>query len=249
MLLACNNSEDAECLEKSLLGLEGITCLPTCFNGAAVRESFAKFRIDVFLTDLFLPDIDVIALLDELSKRPVSSRPMVFGMSALTDERLLRLIGDKAVYFFTKPLDPHRVQMRVLEFTHIIRKNRSSKRPAADATTLYIASCIRDIGVPAHLKGYYYLRESVRLFALASEPENISITNDIYPAVAARFDTDSKLVEHAMRTAIEIAWTRGNLAAIDSYFGYTVNDHKGKPSNLEFVAMIAEHVRCHFQSK
>lgn len=108
-----------------------------------------------------------------------------------------------------------------------------------------IAAGIRAIGIPAHLKGYYYLREAIRIYAQAPSPCLLSINGDVYPEVAKIFNTKATLVEHAIRNAIEIAWTRGNIETLHAYFGYTVNDNRGKPSNFEFIAMMAERARSY----
>lgn len=98
-------------------------------------------------------------------------------------------------------------------------------------------------------QGYYYLREAIRIYAGAQSPYELNITTDVYPRVAEIFNTKPSLVEHAIRNAIEIAWTRGNLETLHDYFGYTVNDYRGKPSNFEFIAMMAERALSYIGGK
>jgi two-component system response regulator (stage 0 sporulation protein A) len=164
----------------------------------------------------------------------------VFVTTALADDRLLQIIKDRVIYCFTKPLKYEIVQLRVLEFLRVFEREAEKEDDVVDLLESQIASGIRALGVPAHLKGYYYLRDAIRIYALSGSPVDLSITNDIYPTVAKIYNTRPPLVEHAMRNAIEIAWTRGNQETIRAYFGYTANDHKGKPSNLEFVATMAQ---------
>ena len=162
-------------------------------------------------------------------------------MTALPDDRLLTRIKDQVLYCFTKPLQYEIVQLRVLELMHTVEMQETPASPNSDdILEKQIAAGIRAIGVPAHLKGYYYLRDGIRIYALCENRTEISVMRDIYPTVAKLYGTRPPLVEHAMRNAIEIAWTRGNLETIHAYFGYTINDYKGKPSNLEFIAMMAE---------
>ena len=127
-----------------------------------------------------------------------------------------------------------------LEFMRLYERETEKADEVVDILESQIAAGIRAIGVPAHLKGYYYLRDAIRIYAMSESPVDLSITNDIYPTVAKIYNTRPPLVEHAVRNAIEIAWTRGNADTIREYFGYTIHDYKGKPSNLEFVAMMAQ---------
>jgi len=165
----------------------------------------------------------------------------------LTDDRLLNLLNNRVLYCFSKPLNYEIVSLRVSELLRAQEHLPMTQPTTLELMDRKISECIRAVGVPVHLKGYYYLRDAIRMYALFKNPVELCITTDIYPAVAKLYNTRATLVEHAMRNAIEIAWTRGNLNVIFDYFGYTVNDHKGKPSNLEFVAMIAERVRMQFR--
>ncbi|MEG1525161.1 MAG: sporulation initiation factor Spo0A C-terminal domain-containing protein [Clostridia bacterium] len=240
LLIACNNEEDAKGIESAFYNLEDIRLLPAVYSGRQAADSILTRDVDLLLLDLFLPDMDGLSVLDFIGQLSEDRRPLVFVMTALPDDRLIGSIKDKIVYCFIKPLRYEIVQLRVLELMRTAELEESRTNNEIDVLETQIAASVRAIGVPAHLKGYYYLRDAVRIYALSESPVEISITNDIYPTVAKMYHTRPPLVEHAMRTAIEIAWTRGNLETIHAYFGYTINDYKGKPSNLEFVAMMAE---------
>ena len=112
-------------------------------------------------------------------------------------------------------------------------------------TAKWITELLWEVGIPMHLHGYHYLIDAIQISI--HQPEmNINLSHEIYPCIAQRYHTSASRVERSIRHAIELAWTRGNLDQIIELFGYTVNDHKGKPSNLEFIAMIAERVRISF---
>ena len=240
LLIACNNEEDAAGLANAFFNLEQIELIKPVFSGRQVVDAILTTQVDLLLMDLFLMDLDGLAVLDYLGQMNEDRRPLVFVMTVLPDDRLISSIKDKIVYCFIKPLRYETVQLRVLELMRTAELADARQNDQIDILESQIAASIRAIGVPAHLKGYYYLRDAIRIYAMSECPVDISITNDIYPTVAKLYNTRPPLVEHAMRTAIETAWTRGNLDTIHAYFGYTINDYKGKPSNLEFVAMMAE---------
>ena len=240
LLIASNNVVDAKGIEAVFQPLEDIRLLPSVFTGRdAINMIFAR-DVDILILDLFLHDLDGICVLDFIGKLSEDRRPLVFVTTALADDRLLQVIKDRVIYCFTKPLKYEIVQLRVLEFMRLFERETEKADDMVDILESQIASGIRAIGVPAHLKGYYYLRDAIRIYAMSESPVDLSITNDIYPTVAKIYNTRTPLVEHAMRSAIEVAWTRGNTDTIREYLGYTSGDYKGKPSNLEFVAMMAQ---------
>ena len=240
LLIASNNLADAKGIEDVFLNLDGIQLLPSVFTGRETIDTIFSRDVDLLILDLFLHDLDGIYVLDFIGKLSEDRRPLVFVTTALADDRLLQVIKDRVLYCFTKPLKYEIVQIRVLEFIRLYERETEKDDEIVDLLESQIASGIRALGVPAHLKGYYYLRDAIRIYAMSGSPVGLSITNNIYPTVAKIYNTRPPLVEHAMRNAIEIAWTRGNQNTIREYFGYTVGDYKGKPSNLEFVATMAQ---------
>ena len=240
LLVASNNVADAKGIEAVFQPLEEIRLLPSVYTGRDAIDTIFARDVNLLILDLFLHDLDGICVLDFIGKLSEDRRPLVFVTTALADDRLLQIIKDRVIYCFTKPLKYDLVQLRVLEFMRLFERETEKVDEVVDILESQIASGIRAIGVPAHLKGYYYLRDAIRIYALSEAPVDLSITNDIYPTVAKLYNTRPPLVEHAMRNAIEIAWTRGSTETIREYFGYTMQDYKGKPSNLEFVAMMAQ---------
>ncbi len=240
LLIASNNTNDARGIETAFRDIEDIHLLPSVFTGREAIDTILARDVDLLILDLFLHDLDGISVLDFIGKLSEDRRPLVFVTTALADDRLLKVIKDRVIYCCTKPLKYEIVQLRVLEFMRLFERETETADEVVDILESQIASGIRAIGVPAHLKGYYYLRDAIRIYAMSESPVDLSITNDIYPTVAKIYNTRPPLVEHAMRNAIEIAWTRGNQSTIREYFGYNAGDFKGKPSNLEFVAMMAQ---------
>lgn len=243
LLIAAADRSESLLLEQVFSSLAAFTVIGCAHSGAETLALLQKQNASVLLTDCFLPDMDGISLFEQIDVLNLTPPPTIFAMSAINDDRLLRLLNDKILYCFTKPVDPALVSLRVTELLRAAELTAPQAPTALDILNRCISEYLLMVGVPVHLKGYYYLRDAIRLYALSSAPVELNITTHIYPAVAITYQTRPMLVEHAMRNAIEIAWTRGNLDAIIELFGYTVNDHKGKPSNSEFVAMIAERVR------
>ena len=249
LLLACNNTEDACGLENVFSGLAELRLLPTVYNGNDAIQALLTRDVDMLLLDLFLPQVDGLAVLRFVDQLNEDRRPLIFVMTSLPDDRLLYAIRDQILYCFSKPLRFEVVQLRVLEIMHTAELEETRETPQFDLLEAQIAAGIRAIGVPPHLKGYYYLRDAIRLYATCESPTELCITTDIYPPVAKLYGTRAPLVEHAMRNAIEITWTRGNLEVIHDYFGYTVNDFKGKPTNLEFVATMAQRAKSYIKRR
>jgi len=239
-LIASNNLTDAKGTEAVFQNLGEICLLPSVFTGRDAIDTILARGVDILILDLVLHDLDGLCVLDFIGRISEDRRPLVFVTTALADDRLLQVIKDRVIYCFTKPLKYELIQLRVLEFLRVYERETEKADEVVDIVESQIASGIRAIGVPAHLKGYYYLRDAIRIYAMSDSPVDLSITNDIYPTVAKIYNMRPPLVEHAVRNAIEIAWTRGNMDAIREYFGYTVSDFKGKPSNLEVVATMAQ---------
>lgn len=248
LLIAAANPEDAARLETAFSNRSDYTVVGVVSTAADALDCIRNEEVTVLLSDQYLPDMDGIALFEQAALLHPDRKLSIFAMSVLPDDRLLRILCEHIVYCFVKPIDPMLITLRMSEILNAMSLIAPVQPTPIEILNQKISEYLLAVGVPVHLKGYYYLRDAIRLYALSKSPVDINITTDIYPKVADLYQTRSMLVEHAMRNAIEIAWTRGNLDAIISLFGYTVNDHKGKPSNLEFVAMIAERVRMNFAS-
>jgi two-component system response regulator (stage 0 sporulation protein A) len=214
-------------------------------NGFNVLEAIKKYSPDVVIMDAFMPNIDAIGVM-QTARDAVKKLPMFIVTSAYDNPFVEKeVMQNGASYFMLKPFDITSLVERIYSFTGIVTK-APMKQQTYEATSLdievVVTETIHQIGVPAHIKGYYYLREAITLSI--NDPEILgSVTKLLYPNVAKTFKTTSSRVERAIRHAIEIAWDRGDLETLNSYFGFTVHISRGKPTNSEFIAMIADKLR------
>lgn len=225
-------------------GMDVIMCPK---DGFALLERVKTEKPDVILADVFMPRLDILGVLDGLKKIASDERPMVMAMSSFDNQRLEKETLDAgASYYFLKPFDINTMAERVMrlsgwknEISPIVVKDNVVTDPELE---LMVTEIIHQIGVPAHIKGYHYLREAIILSVKNSEIIN-SVTKLLYPTVAKNHGTTSSRVERAIRHAIEVAWDRGDIDVLNSYFGYTVQNDRGKPTNSEFIAMISDKLR------
>lgn len=225
-------------------GMEVVVCEK---DGIKLLEKAKALKPDVLIADVFMPNLDILGVLGGLSSMSERERPMVCAMSSYDNQRLEReTLSSGAAYYFLKPFDINTMAERVMQLAGW----KSDKSPVvvkdnivSDAQLeLMITEIIHQIGVPAHIKGYHYLREAIMLSVKNSEIIN-SVTKLLYPTVAKKHNTTSSRVERAIRHAIEVAWDRGDIDVLNSYFGYTIQNDRGKPTNSEFIAMISDKLR------
>ena len=244
-VLIADAGEEYRALLRDGLNAEGdLTVVGTAADGAEALTLLAQQRPDVLLTDLVLPRLDGVELLQRMGE--TGSSPVTMIVSSFCSERMIARCAELgADYFIPKPCDVSALAARIRQsvgsaapgFDTVPREIRSGAEDLEAAVT----EVIHEIGVPAHIKGYQYLREAIILTVNDMEIIN-AVTKVLYPAVAKKFGTTSSRVERAIRHAIEVAWDRGDLDTLQKYFGYTVNSCKGKPTNSEFIAMIADHL-------
>ncbi len=225
----------------------GLTVKSVPKNGAEVLRMLQTEQPDALVLDAILASVDALGILTQLKKEPPKKRPVVVVISGVDNQRFeneVMLSG--ADYYFLKPFDVRLLAQRVAMLL-----NWREAAPAADVAAgaitdsqleVLISDIMRQIGVPAHIKGYQYLREAIMLSVRDAEMMN-SVTKVLYPTVAKRFSTTSSRVERAIRHAIEVAWDRGDVDVLSSYFGYTIQNSRGKPTNSEFIAMISDKMR------
>lgn len=248
VLIATAVIPERRILETLFAHLNEYELLPPVNSGIELLDTVLSQEVKVVILDLNLCGYDGIYVLDEIAKMDLQSRPCTFVVTSMSDDRLIDIVGQKCTYCFIRPIKYESVVMRVLEMT---RKERIRRIENSDIDFLqaHISSCLRSLGISANLKGYHYLREAIRIVAMSAQPSKLRMMTDIYPAVAERFQTKVGSVERTMRFAIEVAWTRGNISMQHAYFGYTVNDKKGKPTSMEFITMVAERSRIYAPRK
>ncbi len=246
IVIAEDGTELGKNCEKALqgYGMEVIMCEK---DGARLLEKIKTEKPDVVLADIFMQNQDILGVLDGIKKFDVKERPMVMAMSSFDNSRLEKeTLNAGASYYFLKPFDINTMAERIIrlsgwknEISPVVVKDNVVTDPELE---LMVTEIIHQIGVPAHIKGYHYLREAIILSVKNSEIIN-SVTKLLYPTVAKNHGTTSSRVERAIRHAIEVAWDRGDIDVLNSYFGYTIQNDRGKPTNSEFIAMISDKLR------
>lgn len=212
---------------------DGITLAESIGDGGKLLSVMDRVKPDVVVMDVILPGVDGMALL-----RQAAERVKVIVISAFCSDRIISEAQQMgAWYFLSKPTNPEALMEHV---RRSVREDETALRlPTLESA---VTAIIHDVGVPAHIKGYQYVREAIMLAVRDIEVIN-AVTKVLYPEVAKHFGTTPSRVERAIRHAIEVAWNRGDLETLQRYFGYTVNSAKGKPTNSEFIAMIADRIR------
>lgn len=221
-------------------------------DGVKVAEAILSQKPTVALLDVFMPRLDAIGVMKTVRAAHMESEPMFMMLSTFDNGALEReLLCAGAAYYFLRPFDVEILVERIVQLSGRRRPanvSRLSDARRAPNLELMVTEIIHQIGVPAHIKGYHYLRESIMMSV--NNPDIInSVTKQLYPSVAKRFSTTSSRVERAIRHAIEVAWDRGDVDVLTSYFGYTIHNTKGKPTNSEFIAMISDKLRLRLKQE
>ncbi len=225
-------------------GMDVVVCEK---DGKKVLNKIKNEKPDVILADVFMPNLDILGVVEGLKEMNSRERPLVMAMSGFNSDRLEKEMLDAGVgYYFLKPFDVNTMAERIIQLSHWQKEDKplvvKSNVISDTDLELMITEIIHEIGVPAHIKGYHYLREAIILSVKNSEIIN-SVTKLLYPTVAKTHKTTASRVERAIRHAIEVAWDRGDLDVLNSYFGYTIQNDRGKPTNSEFIAMISDKLR------
>lgn len=229
------------------LGKYGFEAVIVPKNGTLVLEAIVKHQPAVVLMDHFMSHVDAVGVMKQAAQLGLPRLPRFMIMTSYDSPTFQRdVLSAGASYYFLKPFDLGVMAERVAQLTG---QSSTDYRKLAEHSLfsdaeleIQVTDIIHKIGVPAHIKGYHYLRESIILAVKDSEIIN-SVTKQLYPTVAKRFNTTSSRVERAIRHAIEVAWDRGDVEVLNSYFGYTIHNSRGKPTNSEFIAMIADKLR------
>ncbi len=229
-------------------------------NGEEGFDVIKKTAPDVVILDLIMPKMDGLSLMDKVHKEGMLIRtPFFIITSAISNESVIQdAFGFGAGYYMLKPFETDMIIDRVKSvksYNKRIPENKKFVDAGEDRQQFMdrniesdVTAIIHDVGVPAHIKGYQYLREAIIMSVNDNEMLN-SITKILYPSIAKKFQTTASRVERAIRHAIEVAWNRGRMDTIDELFGYTINAEKGKPTNSEFIALIADKIRLEYKCR
>lgn len=227
-------------------------------NGEDACELIKDKQPDVVLLDLIMPKMDGLSVMEQINHdKEIKKQPNFIVITAIGQERITEDAFKKgANYYILKPFNNEMVLNRVKSARQMLKsetggvKKRQPQEEKCPSVNLEarVTDMIHEIGIPAHIKGYHYLRDGI-IMAVEDMDVLNAITKILYPTIAKRHQTTSSRVERAIRHAIEVAWSRGKLDTLDDLFGYTVSNGKGKPTNSEFIALIADTIRLEYKNR
>ena len=228
VVLADANEEFRTALKQALEATGEFDVVGCAADGLAAAQDISERKPQLLVMDLLLPGLDGFGVLEQAAKDKVQMKTVV--VSALYRDQIVSQAMSRGVSFFM----PKPCEMTSLldQMRRAVNEGEESE-DESQALEREVTAVIHEVGVPAHIKGYQYVREAIV----------IAVTKVLYPEVARRYSTTPSRVERAVRHAIEVAWDRGDLETLQRYFGYTVSNTKGKPTNSEFIAMIADRIR------
>ena len=209
-------------------------------DGNKVLQKMLAVRPQVVLLDAFMPGLDALAVKQRYNAAGERHTSFFVTGAFQSEEMVQELLDEGFAYYFVKPFDESVLAARVLKAAS--GQEKHLLHTSVDSDELTVTEILHQIGVPAHIKGYQYVREAIVIAVQDMDVIN-AVTKVLYPEVARRYSTTPSRVERAVRHAIEVAWDRGDLETLQHYFGYTVSNTKGKPTNSEFIAMIADRMR------
>ena len=247
VMIADNGEEFCSGLTSALQQSEGFQVLGTASDGEQAVRMVQERKPDILVLDMMLAKKDGIGVLKALS--PMEHKPVVLATSGFITEYVASAAANLGVrYLMLKPCDMTALVERLEEIRGGTGSQQDGVRHSGpvDIETM-VTNIIHEIGVPAHIKGYQYLREAIMLAVEDMDVIN-AITKVLYPQVAKTFGTTPSRVERAIRHAIEVAWDRGDLDTLQRFFGYTVSNTKGKPTNSEFIALIADKLQLQLKA-
>jgi len=244
-VMLADAGEDFRTLMSDALRAEGdMEVVGMAADGAEALAMLEREKPDVLLLDLVLPRVDGMEVLRRMGE--TGAQPLTLVVSAFFNQKMISRCAELGAYYFIpKPCDvaalTEQIRRSVRDEPASLALAVTTPRPGEPDLETTVTEVIHEIGVPAHIKGYQYLREAILLTIADMEVIN-AVTKVLYPAVAKKYGTTPSRVERAIRHAIEVAWDRGDLETLQKFFGYTVSNIKGKPTNSEFIAMIADHL-------
>lgn len=258
--IADDNERMLKALRDIVISDEELQVVGTAKDGEEAYEMIKKKEPDVVLLDIVMPKLDGLTVMDKIKNdKNIKKYPAFLMITAVGQEKVTEdAFSLGADYYIMKPFDNDvvisrikRVRNQEIKQKKDVRKvNAYEKKQNIEERDLEndVTNIIHEIGVPAHIKGYQYLREAIIMSVTDMEMLN-SITKILYPGIAKKYQTTPSRVERAIRHAIEVAWSRGKMDTIDELFGYTIHNGKGKPTNSEFIALIADKIRLEYKSK
>ncbi len=246
-ILICdeNDEERAQLIEK--LRSVGYTRCDEAKDGLMALDTVSRNTYDAVVIDLWISKLDGIALIRRIASSAQKDKPALVLMSPINKQSiLLEATEAGADLCIPKPFDFTSLVLHIDSLLKAKSKPKSENDIRCQDLEAQVTKIIHQIGVPAHIKGYQYLRTAILMTVDDSDVIN-SVTKILYPSVAKKYQTTTSRVERAIRHAIEVAWDRGDVDTLNSYFGYTIQNTRGKPTNSEFIAMIADNLRLKYK--
>ena len=255
--IADDNQKILDVLENIISMDKELNLVGKAKNGEEMCQIIKDRQPDVVLLDLIMPKMDGLTVMEQVNQdNSVNKRPYFIVITAVGQERITEDAFNKgANYYVMKPFNNEVLLERIKSvrkmFRNYEKKNEDGRLEGTargEDLENRVTNMLHEIGIPAHIKGYHYLRDAIIMAVKDMDVLN-AITKILYPTVAKKYQTTSSRVERAIRHAIEVAWSRGKLDTLDELFGYTVSTGKGKPTNSEFIALIADTIQLEYKKK
>ncbi len=265
ILIADDNQEFSQTLASYIQEQEDMEVIGIAKDGEEAIDMIANVTPDVALLDVIMPHLDGIGVLEKMNMIKCNKKPMCIMLSAVGQDKITqKAVNLGAEYYVVKPFDIELLIKRIRELKNFKPNQNVNSFISREIKPQYVeipvngeksqenlealvTNIIHEVGVPAHIKGYQYLREAIIMVVNDIDVIN-QITKSLYPKIAYKFGTTPSRVERAIRHAIEVAWGRGDQKTVENIFGYTISAAKGKPTNSEFIAMIADKLRLELKS-
>lgn len=257
--MADDNREFVNLLSSYFEEQDDMEVIGVGYNGLEILEVLETEEPDIIILDIIMPRLDGLAVLEKIRMDNIQQQAKIIMLTAFGQEEVTkRAVELGASFYILKPFEMDILANRIRQ---LMSSNSSQQMVVSNTRLNYgshkpqtfknldarITNIIHEIGVPAHIKGYLYLREAITMVYNNLELLG-SITKILYPDIAKKYNTTSSRVERAIRHAIEVAWSRGNIDSINKMFGYTVSTSKAKPTNSEFIAMVADKLRLEYKA-
>lgn len=257
IIIADDNKKFRDMLNDYLKSQQDMFVIGNAEDGVEVLKLIQEKKPDLVILDMIMPQLDGLEVLVRLKEMNLDPMPRIIVLSAVSQDKISqRAISLGADYYVLKPFDMEvfveRIRQMVNENmdsdqvkpTHTYVENSGIEMDNSEQVDMIgqITNIIHEIGIPTHIKGYMYLREAIDMVVNNIELLS-SVTKELYPSIGKKFNTTASRVERAMRHAIDVAWSKGEIEVINKIFGYTIRNEKGRPTNSEFIAMVADKLR------
>ncbi|MEW5953039.1 MAG: sporulation transcription factor Spo0A [Bacillota bacterium] len=243
LLIADDNKEFCEILKDFISRQDDIALVGVAYNGLEALEMIKEHNPNIVVLDIIMPHLDGIGVLEKLATDGISPRPKIIMLTAFGQESVThRAVELGADYYILKPFDFSVLATRIRQLSEGVNVTQYISVNKPKNMDVAVTNIIHEMGVPAHIKGYHYLRDAI-LMVINDVNLLGAVTKELYPMIAHKYQTTPSRVERAIRHAIELSWDRGNIDMMTKLFGYTINLERGKPTNSEFIAMVADKLR------